>query len=442
MTLPTEPITWAESSNPGDVTEPSSGVRDSGYQFEDELPHDEFNAVVRGIYRWLKHQRDSGGVQNFTQFFSHEEFTGRIWEASVQPTKLGGRTDNSATLPKDTPSVMGITRCRDRFYTVEYDGTNTLLGNYPVDGDQCVEDKAAYATLSGFPAATDSTPIASSDSWVCVARGSTALFIEVATGTTKTLVRTDGRLFKDAAFRLGLDVVLAANEKIERYFLPTFPASGDETDAVLAFDFDSGDDTKDVKALACLDELIIASGDARTDGTHVGIFTSNGTASGGWVVTDGTYTISQVGGMALRVDNQGLLSLLAFDSVADVTMVKTARIAVAPDSLINYSLIPLNTETFAGPSVGFDMDGHYVYVGGVDTNYVFVFNKHDMSLVLKSPFQVASLTDIFSLCGADTKFFVGKAKSAAHPSAYIKHTGIGPVEYLKRGRLPYSAAAT
>jgi hypothetical protein len=61
MTRPTEPIEWAELAAAGDVTEPPTGVRDAGYQFEDILPHEELNAVLRGVYRWLRHTTYAGG---------------------------------------------------------------------------------------------------------------------------------------------------------------------------------------------------------------------------------------------------------------------------------------------------------------------------------------------------------------------------------------------
>lgn len=49
MTLPKS--TWAESALPADVTDPPGGVRASGYQFEDALPHDELNSILRDLYR-------------------------------------------------------------------------------------------------------------------------------------------------------------------------------------------------------------------------------------------------------------------------------------------------------------------------------------------------------------------------------------------------------
>lgn len=61
-TLPTEPLEWAESAALGDISEPPVGVRAAGYQFEDILPHDEHNAVLRGIYRWLAFLNGGGVV--------------------------------------------------------------------------------------------------------------------------------------------------------------------------------------------------------------------------------------------------------------------------------------------------------------------------------------------------------------------------------------------
>lgn len=58
MTRPTEPVLWAETADPGDVTEPA-GKRPAGYQFEDELPHGDFNALARGTGRWLEYSKRS-----------------------------------------------------------------------------------------------------------------------------------------------------------------------------------------------------------------------------------------------------------------------------------------------------------------------------------------------------------------------------------------------
>lgn len=58
MTRPSEPVLWAETADPSDVTEPAL-KRPAGYQFEDELPHNDFNALVRGNGRWLEYSKRS-----------------------------------------------------------------------------------------------------------------------------------------------------------------------------------------------------------------------------------------------------------------------------------------------------------------------------------------------------------------------------------------------
>jgi hypothetical protein len=58
MTRPTEPVLWAETADPSDVTEPA-GKRPAGYQYEDELPHDDFNAIARATGRWLEYSKRS-----------------------------------------------------------------------------------------------------------------------------------------------------------------------------------------------------------------------------------------------------------------------------------------------------------------------------------------------------------------------------------------------
>lgn len=59
-TKPTETLTWAESGSPPSApgsnlpSEPSAGVKASGYGFQEPLPHDEYNWVMRTLNRWLK----------------------------------------------------------------------------------------------------------------------------------------------------------------------------------------------------------------------------------------------------------------------------------------------------------------------------------------------------------------------------------------------------
>lgn len=72
-TLPTEPIEWAESGAIGDVVEPPIGVRDAGYQFEDILPHEEHNAILRGVYRWLQYLGGAGGAYSFDSLYDAEQ---------------------------------------------------------------------------------------------------------------------------------------------------------------------------------------------------------------------------------------------------------------------------------------------------------------------------------------------------------------------------------
>jgi hypothetical protein len=56
---PTESLTWAESgppSLPGSTTptEPTSGLKATGYGFEQPLPHSEFNWLFRTLNRWMR----------------------------------------------------------------------------------------------------------------------------------------------------------------------------------------------------------------------------------------------------------------------------------------------------------------------------------------------------------------------------------------------------
>jgi hypothetical protein len=58
-TKPTESLDWAESGTPPSApgstlpTEPSSGRKNTGYGFEEPLPHSEFNWLMRTLNRWL-----------------------------------------------------------------------------------------------------------------------------------------------------------------------------------------------------------------------------------------------------------------------------------------------------------------------------------------------------------------------------------------------------
>lgn len=52
MTKPTETPEFAESADPADVTEPVAGRTANGYLYQDPLPHDEHNWLLRQLFRW------------------------------------------------------------------------------------------------------------------------------------------------------------------------------------------------------------------------------------------------------------------------------------------------------------------------------------------------------------------------------------------------------
>lgn len=53
MTKPTETPEFAESADPADVTEPVAGRTANGYLYQDPLPHDEHNWLLRQLFRWV-----------------------------------------------------------------------------------------------------------------------------------------------------------------------------------------------------------------------------------------------------------------------------------------------------------------------------------------------------------------------------------------------------
>lgn len=59
-TKPTEDFLWAESADPGDLSDPS-GKRTAGYLFEDPWPHDEANYMFRAIGRYINWLSRSAG---------------------------------------------------------------------------------------------------------------------------------------------------------------------------------------------------------------------------------------------------------------------------------------------------------------------------------------------------------------------------------------------
>jgi hypothetical protein len=66
MSKPPEEYLWAETADPGDVADPSL-KRPAGWQFQDDLPHQDANYLFRASGRWIDWlQKQFGDVKELT----------------------------------------------------------------------------------------------------------------------------------------------------------------------------------------------------------------------------------------------------------------------------------------------------------------------------------------------------------------------------------------
>lgn len=110
MAKPTEDYTWAESANPGDVIEPAL-KRPSGYQFEDELPHQDFNWLFRTGGRWIHWlQKQFGPNKELTLDSSNGSLKVTQDTADLHVVQHDHYTTGNAILRTDVLTLNGAPR--------------------------------------------------------------------------------------------------------------------------------------------------------------------------------------------------------------------------------------------------------------------------------------------------------------------------------------------
>lgn len=109
MTRPTDDYLWAESASPGDIDNPTV-KRSGGYLFENELPHNQFNYLLRSPGRWIDYLRYQGDGRATLQSAITNAGAGEL--TRVEPDisndykgRIQGTLGGNAVITQDTDGV-------------------------------------------------------------------------------------------------------------------------------------------------------------------------------------------------------------------------------------------------------------------------------------------------------------------------------------------------
>jgi len=147
--------TWAASAIPADLSEPPFGVRDSGYQFEDALPHDELNKILKDLYEL----GDRGGEFENVPDLLVDGVAGRqyIMHRPLSGSEFPFKEENTTTL---TDMVAEDCRAIATNGTHVVVASETKIGVFDCStlGWSALTSAPRFSTLPGTP--TDVTAIA------------------------------------------------------------------------------------------------------------------------------------------------------------------------------------------------------------------------------------------------------------------------------------------